>query len=68
MAAKPARVTDATRNADQPKQPATPSIQDRIRIRAYELYEARKGAPGDPEGDWYQAEAEIVGKIAEQAE
>lgn len=34
---------------------------DRIRARAYELYEKRGGAPGDPESDWYQAEAEIKG-------
>lgn len=34
---------------------------DRIRTRAYELYEKRGGAPGDPESDWYQAEAEIKG-------
>lgn len=34
---------------------------DRIRDRAYELYQKRGGAPGDAESDWYQAEAEING-------
>lgn len=37
------------------------SIEERIRIRAYELYESRGGAPGDAESDWYQAEAEVMG-------
>jgi hypothetical protein len=40
-------------------QQATPSGEDRIRIRAYELYEKRNGAPGDAESDWYRAEAEL---------
>jgi hypothetical protein len=37
------------------------SIEERIRNRAYELYQSRGGAPGDPESDWYQAEAEVMG-------
>ncbi len=52
----------------QPKLPTTESIQERIRLRAYEIYQARNGAPGDSEGDWYQAEEEIVGKVAEKSE
>lgn len=48
-----------------PKQDVVPasqeSIEEKIRNRAYELYESRAGAPGDPESDWYQAEAEIIG-------
>lgn len=39
---------------------------DLIRIRAYELYEKRDGAPGDPESDWYQAEAELEAKATEK--
>lgn len=58
--AKPRKPESA--EAVQPNLPATEAIQDRIRLRAYEIYEARNGAPGDAEGDWYQAEAEIVGK------
>ncbi|MFG0285907.1 MAG: DUF2934 domain-containing protein [Phycisphaerales bacterium JB039] len=32
---------------------------DRIRLRAYEIYQARNGAPGDEVSDWLQAEAEL---------
>lgn len=30
-----------------------------IRARAYEIYVARGGAPGDPVEDWLQAEREL---------
>ena len=36
------------------------NLEEKIRLRAYELYEQRNGVPGDPESDWYRAEAEIV--------
>ena len=32
---------------------------DRIRLRAYEIYEARNGAPGDALSDWVRAEREF---------
>lgn len=35
---------------------------DRIRVRAYEIYQARSGAPGDDKSDWCQAEAELSGR------
>jgi hypothetical protein len=40
-------------------QAAVPS-QDRIRERAYELYENRGGEPGQHEQDWFRAEQEIL--------
>jgi hypothetical protein len=36
---------------------------DQIRRRAYELYVARKGAPGNPDADWRQAEQELRGRL-----
>ena len=42
------------------------STEERIRIRAYELYERRGGESGDAESDWYQAETEIVTEAAGQ--
>ncbi len=33
--------------------------EEQIRVRAYEIYQARKGAPGDPAADWAQAEREL---------
>ena len=38
---------------------ATVPLQDRIRDRAYELYESRGRKPGQDEQDWFRAEEEI---------
>jgi len=35
---------------------------ERIRIRAYEIFLARNGGPGDPTADWCQAERELNSK------
>jgi hypothetical protein len=32
---------------------------DRIRLRAYEIFQSRKGGQGDPLADWMQAEQEL---------
>ncbi|HSP16342.1 MAG TPA: DUF2934 domain-containing protein [Thermoanaerobaculia bacterium] len=69
MAAKPPRMAQATvKPAQQPAQATAPSLEERIRIRAYELYEERKGEAGDPDGDWYRAEQEVRGKISRISE
>jgi len=36
-------------------------LQDRIRVRAYELYESRGYGHGCDEQDWLRAEQEILG-------
>ena len=36
--------------------------QDRIRQRAYELYEKRGGRDGHHEQDWLQAEKDVTGQ------
>ena len=36
-----------------------PSVEDKIRQRAYELFEARGGAEGHELDDWLRAEEEI---------
>jgi len=43
------------------------NIEERIRRRAYELYEARGREPGRDLDDWLRAEAEITGKAARAA-
>jgi hypothetical protein len=40
---------------------------ERIRARAYEIFLARKGAPGDPVTDWLQAERELRDGALRQA-
>jgi hypothetical protein len=55
-------------NAAGPKNPTAkismvPSVvlsQDKIRARAYELYESRGREPGQDEQDWLRAEQEIL--------
>lgn len=36
--------------------------QERIRIRAYQLFQKRNGVAGNPLADWLQAEVELKGK------
>jgi hypothetical protein len=40
--------------------PNTVPPQDRIRERAYELYESRGCQPGQDEQDWLRAESELL--------
>jgi len=40
--------------------PNTVPPQDRIRQRAYELYESRGRQPGQAEQDWLRAESELL--------
>jgi len=40
--------------------PDTVLSRDRIRERAYELYEGRGREPGQDEQDWFHAEQEIL--------
>ena len=63
---EPATSTETTTETSQPVTPQGVG-EDRIRVRAYELYEKRDGAPGDAESDWYRAEAELKGGTAEPA-
>lgn len=37
----------------------TPVTDDQIRQRAYEIFLARNGGPGDASSDWAQAEREL---------
>ena len=36
------------------------SVEDRIRLRAYEISQARNGGPEDALADWVQAERELT--------
>jgi len=42
-------------------QTQTPELDEKIRRRAYELYEQRGRADGSELEDWVQAEAEVLG-------
>lgn len=47
-----------------PAPPAAPVSEQRIRERAYRIYEARRkeGVPGDPVTDWVRAEQELTAR------
>ena len=46
---------------------STAEIQDRIRNRAYDLYQRRGAGDGKALDDWLQAKAEVLGVVAPQA-
>ena len=52
----PAKRSEPTRTISDPAQ-----MEEQIRDRAYELYEARGREDGHEQEDWLQAEAEILG-------
>ena len=41
---------------------SSPVLEEKIRVRAYELYLRRGGTGGSPEHDWLQAISEICGE------
>jgi hypothetical protein len=59
------KVTKATKSGSKPNVinefASTADLEERIRIRAYELYLQRGGNGGSPEQDWFQAVAEVDG-------
>lgn len=58
-AAKPAKAAEVVASAGVV---VTPSMEEQIRIRAYELYLRREGRGGSPEQDWFEAAAEVYGE------
>jgi hypothetical protein len=42
------------------------SLQERIRIRAFQIYQSRGGQPGNPQLDWLEAEYETLTQLIEQ--
>jgi hypothetical protein len=40
----------------------SPNMEERIRVRAYELYLERGRTGGSPEQDWFRAQEEICGR------
>jgi hypothetical protein len=51
-------------DARQEETSFAPVTEEQIRRRAYELFLQRGGFWGNPEQDWFQAEAEIHGQSA----
>lgn len=53
------RVTKTRAVGKAEQRPATESVEEAIRRRAYALYLERGGAPGRDVDDWLQAEQEL---------
>ena len=47
----------------QPKRRVTPT-EEQVRARAFQIYLARNGAPGDAHSDWVQAERELTKELS----
>ena len=62
------KVVKTAKTAARPKQEvdprvvASPSLEEKVRIRAYELYLQRGSNSGSPEQDWFQAIREVYGQ------
>lgn len=56
-----ASAVKAARETKEKIPPKESTIED-IRLRAYEIFVARAGAPGDEVQDWLQAEHELLSK------
>ncbi len=56
---KAANVESAGSNVTELPLELRPTPEE-IRLRAYQIFTARKGTPGDPTADWLQAERELV--------
>ena len=62
------KVVKAARTAARAKQDvvsavvSSPSLEEKVRIRAYELYLQRGTNSGSPEQDWFQAVREVYGQ------
>lgn len=44
----------------RPSLPGSEPDEAAIRLRAFQIYEARGGQPGDPTADWEQARQELL--------
>lgn len=49
------------------QQLSPPELEEKIRCRAYELYEQRGRLDGNDFDDWLQAETELLGRRAKSA-
>lgn len=61
--------TNGNGTSARSKSPSTKRLtpQEKIQLRAYEIYLERNGAPGNPLEDWVQAEREILQKSRKPA-
>jgi len=71
--AMPAAAASITPNAPKPKPRAKAkslqvSIEDVIRLRAYEIYLQRGATPGNPHEDWDVAEREVRAHYGQEAD
>jgi hypothetical protein len=55
--------TASARSAEISSRPAGPELVERIRARAYELFELRGRREGFDQEDWAQAEAEVLARF-----
>lgn len=61
--------TNGNGTATRSKSPSSKMLspQEKIQLRAYEIYLERNGAPGNPLEDWVRAEREVLEKTRKSA-
>lgn len=59
--ARPSAAATETKTR-KPRAPKGAPTQEQIRLRAYEIFLERNGAPGNPLEDWVRAERELTQK------
>jgi hypothetical protein len=62
LSAKPNGAGSKKTSAKLTMMPDAVPSQEKIRTRAYQLYESRGGEPGQEERDWLRAEQEILNR------
>src|SRR5215472_12993065 len=61
------RIHPVTTAPPAPTEPQAPAWEDRIRARAYQLYEERAKLEGHALEDWLQAESELLPAVASRS-
>ena len=61
-AANGTKVVETVEVAVKPTVTLEMTVEEKIRLRAYELYLQRGARNGSPEQDWFQASAEVYGQ------
>jgi len=63
--ARKTKAADTTTRGKVVKSASKPiPTEEQIRLRAYQIYLARNGGPGDAMSDWIQAERELMEEMS----
>ena len=64
LTSAPSKFSATSRPVTKPRTKVAPT-EEQIRARAFEIYLARNGGPGDADSDWAQAERELIAELGQ---